>query len=109
MFYLGALYWLSDISTLCSDVGAYSVTGRDECHLTLPFVQEVYPSADENIAHEFSSAGYPVGCFLYISGDTRTVYLNSHETGSRNNYNRDICKGNGKLRKAISFSSIKCV
>ena len=98
MFHLeaGGYYWLSETSTLCSDEGAISVTDKDECYLTLPDVQSVYPNATQNILEEFTSSEYPTGCFLYMYAGGIKVYFNSHETGGRYSNGSDICKGDGK-------------
>ena len=87
MFRLEAPYWLTEPNTLCSDKGAISVTDKDECYLTLPFVRQVYPSADENIALEISKSDRPTGCYFGTH-----VLFNSHETGGRHKGSEDICK-----------------
>ena len=94
MFHLG-VYWLSAFNALCIDEGSVSVTDRDECRLTMPYVRKEYPNAADLISYEYPTSELPPGCLFYNDAPP-VVYFNSHESGGRNDYSRQICKGNGK-------------
>ena len=77
-------------------VGKMSIQNVEDCKNAVDFVRSIIPSVPKNVVIQIEHrTNYPKGCYVYDHEDNddgeETMYFNTHPTGNRDVFSRQVC------------------
>ena len=96
---------LSPAGKLCSDASLQPISDKKECRQSFQALKKLYPEAIDGVSYQHTWPQRPKGCFVHLQNNN--LHWNTHETGSPNPYDRQVCKDLSTEEGSIVNNNIK--